>query len=152
MRCRECGHNDSKVIESRDLDDAATIRRRRQCLDCGARFTTYERPESPVVVVVKKDGRRELFSRGKVATGIYRAIEKRPIPLDLIEDLISKIEREVRSMEVNELPSTAIGELVLIKLKNLDEVAYVRFASVYRQFASVEQFEQELNHLREHLN
>jgi transcriptional repressor NrdR len=148
MKCHECHFRDSKVIESRDLDDAATIRRRRQCLGCGTRFTTYERMETPTLAVVKKDGRRELFNRDKLAAGIYRAVEKRPIAIADIEELIVKIEREVRALGESEVDSTGIGELVMRRLETLDDVAYVRFASVYRSFADVASFEAELQRLR----
>jgi len=148
MRCPGCGNPDSKVIESRDLDDGSTIRRRRQCLECGTRFTTYERIETPTVVIVKKNGRRELFSRDKVAVGIYRALEKRPVPVDRIEDMISQVERDVRSSSESEIASSRIGELVMSKLIGMDEVAYVRFASVYRSFDRVDDFADELKKLK----
>lgn len=148
MKCHDCSFLDSKVIESRDLDDAATIRRRRQCLGCGARFTTYERMEAPMIVVVKKDGRREVFNRDKVASGIYRAIEKRPIAIARVEELILRIERQVRTLGENEVPSAKIGEFVIAGLEELDDVAYVRFASVYRSFTDVASFEAELRRLK----
>ncbi len=148
MRCHDCGYLDSKVIESRDLDDSSTIRRRRQCLGCSARFTTYERMEMPTMAVVKKDGRRELFSRDKVAAGIYRAVEKRPIAIAEIEELIVRIERQVRSSGESEMSSDRIGELVMAGLEQLDDVAYVRFASVYRSFTDVASFEAELRRLK----
>jgi transcriptional repressor NrdR len=148
VRCFDCDYIDSKVIESRDLDGAATIRRRRQCLRCGARFTTYERMEMPNLVVVKKDGRREMFDRGKVAAGIYRAVEKRPVAIALIEEVIGQIEREVRALGEPEVPAERIGELVMEKLMALDEVAYVRFASVYRSFTDLASFEAELAKLK----
>jgi transcriptional repressor NrdR len=152
MKCHDCDYLDSKVIESRDLDDDATIRRRRQCLRCGYRFTTYERMEMPNLVVVKKDGRRELFDRDKVAAGVYRACEKRPISIALIEDVISQIEREIRAKGESEIDSRAVGELVMGKLFGLDDVAYVRFASVYRSFADLNSFESELKKLRQRGN
>lgn len=148
MKCFDCDYLDSKVIESRDLDDSATIRRRRQCLRCGARFTTYERMETATLAVVKKDGRRELFDRDKVGGGIYRAVEKRPIAIGLIEEVITQIERELRGRGEAEIPSTLIGELVMAKLMAIDDVAYVRFASVYRSFADVASFEAELKRLK----
>ncbi len=148
MKCYECNYLDSKVIESRDLDESSTIRRRRQCLSCGTRFTTYERMEMPALAVVKKDGRRELFNRDKVASGIYRAVEKRPIAIAQIEELIVRIERQVRSMGESEVSSTRIGELVMQGLEGLDDVAYVRFASVYRSFTDVASFEAELQRLK----
>jgi len=148
VKCYDCNFLDSKVIESRDLDDSSTIRRRRQCLSCGMRFTTYERMEMPTMAVVKKDGRRELFSRDKVASGIYRAVEKRPIAIADIEELIIRIERQVRSTGESEIPTDKIGELVMIGLEQLDDVAYVRFASVYRSFTDVASFEAELRRLK----
>ncbi len=149
MKCHVCSYFDSRVIESRDLDEASTIRRRRQCLQCDARFTTYERMEMPAVAVVKKDGRREIFNREKVAVGIYRAVEKRPIEPMQIEELIARLERQVRTGSENEITSIQIGELVLESLGELDDVAYVRFASVYRSFSDVESFEAELRNLRD---
>ncbi|HSX02771.1 MAG TPA: transcriptional regulator NrdR [Candidatus Saccharimonadia bacterium] len=149
MKCHVCQCLDSRVIESRDLDSDATVRRRRQCLSCNARFTTYERMETPMVAVVKKDGRRELFNRDKVASGVYRAVEKRPIAIAQIEELINSIEREVRSLGEAEITSKCVGELVMVGLEQLDEVAYVRFASVYRSFTDVASFEAELRRLRE---
>jgi transcriptional repressor NrdR len=148
MKCPDCSYLDSKVIESRDLDDGASIRRRRQCLKCGFRFTTYERIDAPRLVVVKKDGRREPFSRTKLAGGFYRACEKRPIEAAKIEELIGLIERQVRSAGDPEVSTDRIGELVMASLLQLDDVAYVRFASVYRSFADVESFEAELNNLK----
>jgi transcriptional repressor NrdR len=149
MRCHECDYIDSKVIESRDLDEAATIRRRRQCLRCGYRFTTYERVEMPRLSLIKKDGRREPFDRDKLAAGVYRACEKRPIALALIDEVIGEIEREVRARGEAEVESKVVGELVMQKLIALDDVAYVRFASVYRSFADVASFEAELARLKE---
>ena len=148
MTCRECGYLDSKVIESRDLDDGSTIRRRRQCLSCGARFTTYERIEMPHLAIIKKDGRREPFDRDKIAAGIYRACEKRPVSLTAIDEMLTTIEREVRAMGEAELPAAKVGELVMQKLMQLDDVAYVRFASVYRSFADVASFEAELARIK----
>src|SRR6266536_5131333 len=130
MKCRDCESGDSRVIESRDLDDGSTIRRRRQCLNCGYRFTTYERIELPRLVVQKKDDRRELFERSKVAAGIYRACEKRPVSVAAVEAMVAGIEREVRGLGETEIPSSQIGELVMARLIVLDDVAYVRFASV----------------------
>ena len=151
MKCFDCGYIDSKVIESRDVDDSATIRRRRQCLRCGARFTTYERMELPTLAVIKKDGSRELFNRDKVAGGIYRAVEKRPIAIAHVEALIAQIERELRGGGEAEISSDKIGEMVMTKLAALDDVAYVRFASVYRQFTDVASFERELRRLKTRL-
>ncbi len=148
VKCRECDYLDSKVIESRDLDDSSTIRRRRQCPSCGHRFTTYERVEMPAIAVIKKDGRRELFDRRKIAGGVYRACEKRPIAIATVEDVIGQIEREVRSWGEAEVSSDRVGQLVMDKLLALDDVAYVRFASVYRSFTDVASFERELVALR----
>lgn len=151
MRCFDCGYLDSKVVESRDLDDSATIRRRRQCLSCGSRFTTYERMEQPALVVVKKDGRRELFNRDKVAGGIYRAVEKRPVAIASVEALIAQIERELRGRSEGEVSSEVIGEIIMTRLMALDDVAYVRFASVYRSFTDVASFERELRRMKARL-
>lgn len=152
MKCPDCTHNDSKVIESRDLEEGASIRRRRQCLKCGFRFTTYERSEQPRLTVVKKDGRREPFNRNKMAGGVYRACEKRPISVAVIEELINDIEREIRSKGEAEIPVSLLGEMVMIKLLSLDDVAYVRFASVYRSFTDVASFEAELERLKTRSN
>lgn len=148
MRCPDCSNTDSKVVESRDLDDGASIRRRRQCLRCSFRFTTYERTEQPRLTIIKKDGRREPFHREKVAGGLYRACEKRLIPVGRIEALIGEIERELRAMGEPEVPVTKIGEIIMHRLLTLDDVAYVRFASVYRSFTDVESFEMELARLK----
>lgn len=148
MRCYDCDYLDSRVIESRDIDEGGAIRRRRQCLRCDARFTTYERMEMPNLVVVKKDGRRELFERSKIASGIYRAVEKRPVAIALVEDVIARIDREVRAWGEPEIPTSRIGELIMGKLVGLDEVAYVRFASVYRSFTDLASFEAELAKLK----
>ncbi len=148
MKCHDCDYIDTKVIESRDLDDGATIRRRRQCLRCGHRFTTYERAEMPALVVVKKDGRREAFDREKIAIGIYKACEKRPIAVSLVDEVVAGIEVEVRSWGEAEVAATRVGELVMTKLMALDDVAYVRFASVYRSFADMASFEHELARLK----
>lgn len=152
MKCPDCTHNDSKVIESRDLEEGASIRRRRQCLKCGFRFTTYERSEQPRLTVVKKDGRREPFNRNKMAGGVYRACEKRPISVAVIEELINDIEREIRAKGEAEVPVSLLGEMVMIKLLSLDDVAYVRFASVYRSFTDVASFEAELERLKTRSN
>jgi transcriptional repressor NrdR len=148
MRCPDCEHIDSKVIESRDLEEGGSIRRRRQCLSCGFRFTTYERVDSPRLSVVKKDGRREPFDRDKIAGGIYRACEKRPIAVGRVEAVIGEIERETRALGEPEVPVGKIGEIVMRQLLALDDVAYVRFASVYRSFTDVESFEAELARLK----
>ncbi len=148
MKCPDCDYLDSKVVESRDLEDGASIRRRRQCLGCGFRFTTYERTEMSRLIVVKKDGRREPFSRTKISGGLYRACEKRPVSVAQIEALITDIERDIRARGEAEIPAGAIGEQVMGRLLELDDVAYVRFASVYRSFADVASFEAELARLK----
>lgn len=148
MKCPSCGFSDSRVIESRDLDSGEVIRRRRQCLKCHNRYTTYERIESAHLMVVKKDGMRELFSREKLANGIYKAFEKRPISVSQIEAMISDIERSIKSSGNNEVTSNQIGEEVMNHLAKLDDVAYVRFASVYRSFTDLKSFEVELNKLK----
>lgn len=148
MKCMDCDYLDSKVIESRDLEEATSVRRRRQCLRCGYRFTTYERMERPRLTVVKKDGRREPFDRDKIAGGIYRACEKRPIAIIAVEEVISEIERELRGMGEAEIATEKVGSLVMQKLIGLDDVAYVRFASVYRSFTDVASFEAELARLK----
>jgi transcriptional repressor NrdR len=147
MRCPFCSHPDSKVIDSRASEDANAIRRRRECLICQKRFTTYERIEEAPLIVIKKDQRREPFDRQKILNGLLRACEKRPVSILTIEQLIDSVERELRNRMDPEVSSTAIGELVMAGLKNLDEVAYVRFASVYRQFKDVATFMDELQEL-----
>ena len=151
MKCSDCEYIDSKVIESRDVDDSSSIRRRRQCLRCGYRFTTYERIELPTLAVIKKDGSRELFNRDKISGGVYRAVEKRPIAIADVESLIAHIERELRGGGEAEVSSEHIGELIMDRLSILDDVAYVRFASVYRSFTDVASFEKELNILKSRL-
>jgi transcriptional repressor NrdR len=147
MRCPFCNHPDSKVIDSRASEDANAIRRRRECLICQKRFTTYERIEEAPLIVIKKDERREPFDRQKILNGLLRACEKRPVSVLTIEQLTDSIERDLRNRMDPEISSTTIGELVMSGLKNLDEVAYVRFASVYRQFKDVATFMDELQEL-----
>lgn len=147
MRCPFCGHGDTRVLDSRPTEEGAAIRRRRECAACGERFTTYEKVEMPPLVVVKKDGRREAFDRGKILRGLITACEKRPVSMSALEALASAVEREVRARFDGEVPSRAIGELVMERLAALDEVAYVRFASVYRQFTDTQQFREELDRL-----
>jgi transcriptional repressor NrdR len=149
MRCHECDYIDSKVVESRDLEDSLAIRRRRQCLRCGFRFTTYERLEMPHLTVIKKDGRREPFEREKVAAGMIRACEKRPISISLIQEVVEQIERQLRSGGEAEVPSSTVGELVMQQLATIDDVAYVRFASVYRSFADIESFTSEVAKIKQ---
>ncbi|HHU62326.1 MAG: transcriptional regulator NrdR [Bacillota bacterium] len=148
MRCPFCLHLDSKVLDSRQTEEGASIRRRRECMACQKRFTTYERLDEMPFLVVKKDGRREAFSRNKILSGMVRACEKRPISAETIEEIVSDIEREVRSGLEREVSSEYIGELVMDKLRELDDVAYVRFASVYRQFKDIDRFIEELQELR----
>src|SRR4051812_24331654 len=135
MICPQCQSNELRVIDSRDVPAATAVRRRRECESCGYRFTTYERVEAPALWIVKKDGRREQFDRAKLARGIWRACEKRPISETAIEALITEIEGELRARGESEVPAGAMGELVVNHLKSFDEIAYIRFASVYRQFA-----------------
>ena len=147
MKCIFCNSIDSKVVDSRPVDDGHAIRRRRECLKCGKRFTTYEKVETIPVLVIKKDGSRELFDIEKIKRGIIRSCEKRPVSLEDIERLASSIEAQVMEDARQEICSTEIGEIVISKLKDLDEVAYVRFASVYRQFKDINTFMQELSKL-----
>ncbi|MFO7310701.1 MAG: transcriptional regulator NrdR [Bacillota bacterium] len=134
MRCPYCHHMDSKVLDSRATDEGASIRRRRECERCGRRFTTYERWEETPLMVIKKDGRREPFQRQKILTGLMKACEKRPIPVAVLEQIVDDIEREARQRGDTEITSRQIGERVMEALRGIDEVAYVRFASVYREF------------------
>jgi len=143
--CPTCRNGDTRVVDSRD--DESVVRRRRECLTCKHRFTTYERMESPRVFVVKKDGRREQYDRDKILAGLRRACEKRPISEAQMEDLVGGIERELFARGENEVPGSLIGEKVMEALKRLDPVAYIRFASVYRQFRDVESFQAELAEL-----
>lgn len=147
MRCPYCENQDTKVIDSRPTEEGHAIRRRRECEACGRRFTTYEKVEESIIMVIKKDGRREAFDRNKVLNGIIKACEKRPVSMAEIETVVSKIERGLNNMLEKEVKSTFIGELVMEQLKSLDEVAYVRFASVYRQFTDVGTFIQEIESL-----
>ena len=147
MKCPVCGHLESKVLDSRPSNEGASIRRRRECLACQKRFTTFETIEIMSFMVVKKDKTRELFDRSKVKKGIVRACEKRPVTMEQIENAVTEIEQSLLSSMRNEIPSTEVGELVMDTLKKLDEVAYVRFASVYRQFKDITTFRDELNKL-----
>lgn len=146
MKCPFCG-GESRVIESRPAADEEAVRRRRECLACGRRFTTMERVEVPPLIVVKKDGRRERFNRDKLLTGVLKACEKRPVPLEMIEKLADDIERDLRSSLDQEVPSVVIGERVMEKLRHIDGVAYVRFASVYREFKDINEFREQLEQL-----
>ena len=140
MQCPFCKYHDSKVVDSRSADEGTTIRRRRECISCQKRFTTYETLELTPLIVLKKNGERERFERQKLLGGILRSCEKRSIPLEKIEKLVTEVEKELRDISTGEVPITEIGELVMSKLQELDQVAYVRFASVYRQFADVSSF------------
>jgi transcriptional repressor NrdR len=146
MKCPECGNIEDKVVETRESRDNQYIRRRRECLNCGKRFTTYEKLETIHLIVVKKDGRREEFDIEKVKKGLYRAVEKRPIPAKQIEQIAFLIEEMVASLE-KEITTKVIGEYIMEKLKTLDKVAYVRYASVYFDFKSLEEFLTELHNL-----
>ncbi|MBQ7106999.1 MAG: transcriptional regulator NrdR [Clostridia bacterium] len=147
MKCPFCGDEESKVIDSRPTDEGERIRRRRECLNCGKRFTTYEIIESLPIIVIKKDKSRESFNRDKLMNGILRACEKRPISINTLDNMIDEIEVTIQNSLDREVTSDKIGELVMDKLKNIDEVAYVRFASVYRQFKDITTFMDELNKL-----
>ncbi len=144
MRCPYCGCKEDKVVDSRATQEEAAIRRRRECLECGKRFTTYEYVEEVSLMVVKKDGRREHFDRKKILSGIIKACEKRPISIERMEEVVTQVERAIQKKYEREVPAEKIGEIVIEKLKSLDDVAYVRFASVYRQFKDVGQFMEEL--------
>jgi len=147
MKCPFCGEIDNKVIDSRLSKDSNVIRRRRECLECSRRFTTYEHIEEIPIMIIKKDGRREVFSRDKIRSGIKKACEKRNISMNVIEDFIGDLERDLRETGEKEIPSTDLGEKIMIKLHEMDDVAYVRFASVYREFKDVNDFVSELKGL-----
>jgi transcriptional repressor NrdR len=147
MKCPYCGYSESKVIDSRPADEGCSIRRRRECLSCQKRFTTYETVESLPMVVVKKDGSRQSFDRRKILGGMIRACEKRPVPMAELERCASEIEQELQNCMEREISTEKIGEMVMARLKIIDEVAYVRFASVYRQFKDIDTFMTELNKL-----
>ena len=140
MRCPFCGHSQDRVVDSREAQEGQVTRRRRECLGCGRRYTTYERVEDVLPSVVKKDGRREAFDRHKIVEGLKRACQKRPVSAEQIEELATSVERRVQEMGEKEIPSTTIGEALMEKLRALDPVAYVRFASVYREFRDVGDF------------
>ncbi|MGE5549751.1 MAG: transcriptional regulator NrdR [Bacteroidota bacterium] len=148
MRCPYCGQSESKVLDSRAVDGGNSIRRRRECLACAKRFTTYERVEETALLVVKKDGRREPFDRHKILAGLRKACEKRPIPSTTLENLVDRIEQDLRNTGDREVPTAEIGERVMKVLRDLDAVAYVRFASVYREFKDLDTFRDELEALR----
>ena len=147
MRCPFCASRETRVLDKCDSEDVALTRRRRECLTCGGRFTTYERPEIATLMVVKKDGRRQPFDRAKLRSSVQTACAKRPISAETIERLVDQIETTLRSRDVLEVSSSVIGDLVVEKLRALDQVAYIRFASVYRAFADISSFEDELRKL-----
>lgn len=147
MRCPFCDNEDTKVIDSRPIDDGRAIRRRRECEKCVKRFTTYEKVETTIIMIIKKDGSRQAFDRDKLMNGIIKACEKRPVALADIERVVDSIERGLNNMMEKEVKSTFLGELVMEQLKDLDEVAYVRFASVYRSFKDVNTFIKEIEAL-----
>jgi transcriptional repressor NrdR len=149
MKCARCKNADSRVVESRDIAEGSSIRRRRECLKCNHRFTTYERLEVPYLAVIKKAGNQEIFNRHKLISGLSKAVEKRPITPLQLEELAADVERTIFEQGVSEIPSREIGELVMERLAKLDEVAYVRFASVYRSFTDVASFEKELAKLKQ---
>ncbi|MBU8879664.1 transcriptional regulator NrdR [Bacillus sp. FJAT-29790] len=147
MKCPSCQNNNTRVLDSRPVDDYRSIRRRRECEGCGYRFTTFEKVEEFPLIVVKKEGTREEFSREKILRGLLRACEKRPVPLKELEEITLSVEKELRSNGVSEIKSEAVGEMVMDRLANIDDVAYVRFASVYRQFKDINVFIDELKEL-----
>lgn len=147
MKCPFCGCEDSCVIDSRSVEEGASIRRRRECPRCGRRFTTYEKYEQIPLLVIKRDGRREMFDSKKILAGLLRAFEKRPFTYEQIQSLTAQIENEIRASRENEVKSTKIGEVVMAHLEKIDQIAYVRFASVYRQFADVNSFMQEIQNM-----
>ncbi|HRR96141.1 MAG TPA: transcriptional regulator NrdR [Candidatus Ratteibacteria bacterium] len=145
MKCPYCSFLKDKVIDTREINNGLQVRRRRECLNCRKRFTTYEEIEMKPIIVIKKDGRREKFNRDKIFSGIQRACEKRPISTEEIEKVIIEIEQELRQKGEREIPSKEIGKIVIKKLKKLDKIAYIRFASVYREFQDVSQFKKEID-------
>ena len=147
MRCPYCGYEESKVIDSRPTDEGLAIRRRRECVSCGRRFTTYEKIETVQIVVVKKDGSREAFDADKIRRGLIKACEKRPVAIYDVDELVRDVEQQIMNSLELEVTSTKIGEMVMERLRKLDEVAYVRFASVYRSFCDINTFMEELKNL-----
>lgn len=144
MRCFYCGHTESKVVDSRSTEDGQAIRRRRECLQCGKRFTTYEKIESVPIIVIKRDGSRQSFDREKLQRGILNSCASRPVPLHVIDGMLDEIEAEIHNSLAREVSSEKIGEMVMERLRAIDEVSYVRFASVYKKFKDIETFQQEL--------
>jgi len=149
MRCTVCGHEESKVLDSRPVTDARAVRRRRECLECGRRFTTYERADLAPLMVVKRDGRREPFDRAKVLGGLIRACGKRPVSMEAMDAVVDEVERDVRQMGAQEVAAALIGDLVMERLRRLDDVAYVRFASEHRRFQDVDSIAEEIETLKE---
>jgi len=149
MRCPYCGHGEDRVVDSREVREGREVRRRRECLACQRRFTTYERLEAVPSLVVKRDGRREPFEREKLLSGLLKACQKRPVARRDLERIVEEVESEMARREEREMPAEAIGSIVIDRLRELDQVAYVRFASVYRRFEDVDQFIEELEALRE---
>ncbi len=147
MRCPFCDYHDSKVVDSRPTEEGSSIRRRRECNSCNKRFTTYEKVEQVPLIIIKKNGTRESYDRGKILNGVIKACEKRPVSLATIEFMVDDIEKELHNSMDKEVSSQQVGELIMDKLKDVDEVAYVRFASVYRQFADINSFKEELEKL-----
>jgi transcriptional repressor NrdR len=147
MRCPHCGTRETRVVDSRDLDDSATIRRRRECVACATRFTTYERVEAARLVIVKRDGGRQEFDREKLAAGLRKALTRRPVPDDAAERAADEIEAELRAEGATEVPSSHVGALAMAKLRELDHIAYIRFASVYQSFDDLEALKREVDSL-----
>lgn len=147
MRCPRCGERETRVVDSRDLDDSITIRRRRECAACGSRFTTYERVEAARLVVVKRDGTRQEFDREKLAAGLRKALTRRPVPDGAAEQAVEEIEAELRAAGLGEVPSAEIGRQAMAKLRELDQIAYIRFASVYQSFEDLEALKREVDSL-----
>jgi transcriptional repressor NrdR len=147
MKCPYCGSKETEVVETRDSEDLETIRRRRNCIKCEKRFTTYERVENINLVVIKKDGRREQFNRDKLKNGIIRSCEKTTVTVDDVEKIVTQIERELRGGESVEVESKKIGQMVSVRLKKLDKIAYIRFSSVFKRFVDIEDFEKEVKKL-----
>ena len=151
MICPFCAYDQTRVVDKREGNDVKTIRRRRECLKCGRRFTTFEKIETLDLLIIKKDGRREIFDRAKLRGGIIKSCEKRPVSAGDIEKIVDEAEAELRKINTSEILSKKIGEMVIKRLKRLDEIAYIRFASVYRQFADLSDFEKELSKLSKNL-
>jgi len=147
MRCPQCGEHETRVVDSRDLDDSATIRRRRECSTCATRFTTYERIEAARLVVIKRDGTRQEFDRDKLAAGLDKALTRRPVPDGAADDAADAIEAELRAAGVTEVPSSRIGAAAMEKLRGIDQIAYIRFASVYQSFEDLEDLKREVDTL-----